>query len=216
MRKAFGKFSLVNSDEERVLIKYERFVWRTHCFYSKQRCNENTPNGKHDVKRAIIIFIMKLCSFTFLIRCILWPTPFIKYWTCNAYHYLGNAIFISLVMFAATMSGNIGMGLFFTGNSLVHRSPFLVYFDKFQHKKHSYYLNERNRHKFFQRLNLFAKWLNAIHIPTVISWSCLISGPVIMGYFDPDLQFSLISKNWCCYNKIHKRNLKAYEQSRKV
>ena len=193
MRKAFANFSLVNSNEKKIITRYERFVWRTHCFYSK-RCDENQANAKHDVKRATIILIMKLCSLIYLIRCILWPTPFIKYWTCNAYHYLGNPIVVNLAMFAATISANIGEGSIFTGNSLVNNSPYLIYFDKFKHKKHIYYLNERNRRKFFKRLNLFANLLNTIHIPTVVNWSCLMSSSVIIGYFDADLQFSLMGE----------------------
>ena len=193
MRKAFSKFSLINSNESKIITKYENFVSRTYCFY-KKRCDDNQTVGNHDTKRAIIIIIIKLCASLFLIRCVLWPTPFIKYWTCNAYHYLGNALLINLAVLSATLAGNFGNGACFICYNLVNKERLLIYFDRFVHKKLNYRLNVTFRRKFFRRLNLFVYLLNTIHIPTVINWSCLICGPVIVGYFDPNVQFSLIGE----------------------
>ena len=192
MRKAFEIFSLVNFHERKIIEKYERFLSRTYCFYKVKF--DDQINSKFDVKRFTIICTMKLCSLIFLIRCVLWPTPLIKYWTCNAYHYLGNAFMINLAMCCATLSANFGNGLCILGYSMVNKQCFLVYFDKFKYKKLQYSLNDHYRRRFLRRLDMFTNLLNIIHIPTLINWSCLICGPIIVGYFDPSVQFSIIGE----------------------
>ena len=193
MRKRFEIFSLVNYYERKIIDKYERFLARTHCFY-KAPGEDTESMDNMDITQVIIICMMKLCAFISLIRCVLWPTPFIKYWTCNAYHYLGNALMINLALCCATMAADFGNGICFTGYSLVNRSCFMIYLDNFKNKKLVYLLNERFRRKLFRRLNLFANLLNAIYIPTLINWSCLICGPIIIGYFDREVQFSIIGE----------------------
>ena len=188
---------ITNFENNRIFTKYEKFLANT--LYSPSTNFEHT--SKFEVKspqkrsRLIKITMIKICSLAFAIRSfvsILWPTEYIRGLTCNGFDYLGSSILFDMPFLAGTLSGSLLLGPTQQYFILSGQSYQFEYMNKIKYRRLDYRLNRRLNNKFYRKFNWISKGVNRLFIPSFLFAAILYFAPTVMGYFDPEVQFTLI------------------------
>ena len=143
--------------------------------------------------RLFGIIVLKLCSIILAMRCIvnvIWPNPYVRDLTCNAFHYLGNTTLINLAFASGSISGNLIIGLNVLYFNLRGQSSHYLLLNKLKYRRVKYKLNTKFRRKFFAKLDLISIVLSKQFIPIWFVYSFLFCTPTLIGYFDPELNFT--------------------------
>ena len=184
---------LTPSLEKRIMSKYEHFLSKSLFFYT----TNFDEIGKQNNRRLCMLAFIKVCALIVMMRSIaslLWPTPFVRDLTCNGFHYLGNPFIVNVGVIAITLLGSFGHGGLHQYFNVYGQSRMFFYMKKIKNRQMKYKLNGRFNRKFFRRLNIIAMLLNKVFVLFYIIFSCFLCCPLIFGYFDDELNFSITGK----------------------
>ena len=181
--------------EQHMFGELEKFIDKSHIL--KANSFDDFTRIKFDEKRFLLIIVMKILSFIFFIRCILnivWPTAYIRDLTCNAYHYLGDPVLINLVFLGGVTTVNILIGLFYQYFNLSGQSYQCKYMSKVKHQTFDFKLKGRFADKYFRYFKLISKGVSTQFLPICLAMAFIFCSPTLIGYYDPELNFSLMGK----------------------
>ena len=184
---------LTPNEEKRIMSKYEHFLSKSLFFYT----TNFDEIGKQDNRRLCMMASLKVCSLIIMMRSIasfLWPTPYVRDLTCNGFHYLGNPLILNIGVIAVTLLGSFGHGGLHQYFNVYGQSRMFWYMNKIKNRHMKYKLNGRFNRKFYRRLNLIAMLLNKTFLPSFIVCVCFLCSPLIIGFFDEELNFSVTGK----------------------
>ena len=194
---------LTPTEEKKVMAKYETFLSRSLFFYTT---NMNEI-GKTNTRRLLFLLSMKVCAIFIMTKSIVYivrPTSYIRDLTCNGYHYIGDPFLINLLVIFGSLLGHFGHGPLHLYNNLLGQSRMFWFMHKIKNRRMKYKLNNHFNRKFYRRLNVIAMSANKVLIPSWLLLCVVIGGTNIIGFFDDQLNFSLIGKV-LCFNINFKR-----------
>ena len=193
--KLSKRVHITGMEERRIFTQFEKFL--AFSYYSIPKDFEFYNKNKISTWRFFIISIIKVLSILLGIRSllnILWPTPYIRDLTCNAYHYLGSQVMINLVFLGGVISANMILAMTNQYFNLIGQSAMFRYMNKVKNQTLDYELKGRFRNKYFRYFKLLAKVVSTQFIPNCLLFTLIYCSPSVFGYFDPELNFSLMGE----------------------
>ena len=191
------RFSYTSPEEQLIFARYESFFKRT--LYSMSTTFDDfikiDLKNKKNSTRFTRITILKIMSFVFVLRSainVLYPTEFVKFITCNGFHYLGDHLLINMAVLAGSLTGSLVLGFTQQYSIFSGQSYQFEYMNKIKYRRLDYRLNRRLNKKFYRKFDWISRGATILFKPTLCAVSVLICTPGFIGYFDPDIQFNPI------------------------
>ena len=187
--------NLVTSCEEKLIFgRYERFLGKTY-YSTITNFDKMTEfeTRKSKLSRLSKIWFIKISCMLMTLRCfvnIFFPTEFIKNITCNAYHYLGNSALINLGLFTAGLATPLILGTTHQYFISSGQSYQFEYMHKIKYKRLDYRLNNEFNNKFYRKFNWISRGVSTLFLPSMLMQVLLHLVPLILGRFDPRLDFN--------------------------
>ena len=195
----FLSYSITSIEERRIFTRLEMFL---HSIYYSTTTDFDTVRKLdwqdwRQVKRFLKILVIKFSTLLIAIRClvsIIWPTAYVRDLTCNGYHYLGNPFLVNLAFLCGAFSGTLTLALVNQYLILRGESYQMLFIQKIKYKRLEYGLDRRFNTKFYRKFNLISRAVRSQFVPLWLGSSVLYCAPSVIGYFDPEVNFSLIGE----------------------
>ena len=182
--------------ESQIWAEYQKYLNNT--FYLLFTNLDDTGKIKFNLKnpRIILILIIKSSSLLFDLKFVLnliWPSSFTSQLTCDTFHYLGNDQLLNLSPGLFFSMINIGSTVF---QYFQYRAVCYIfgYLCKVKNDRINSKIDRKRKAKFYRTFYLITIIIPMAHIASAICLNLVMDIPLILGYFDPALNFNGFGK----------------------